>query len=81
MQLRYQFNSYHLMHKQDSYLRYKDKQNSKIGLDALGLALLRIGVSVLVLSLLLEFLLHGVYHICKRWPTLKGAMHEVLSTI
>jgi hypothetical protein len=66
LQLRHHFTSYNLMRKQDSYLRYKDKQNSRIDFDAPGLALLGIGVSVLNLSLLLEFWHIVNQRLCKK---------------
>jgi hypothetical protein len=44
------------MHNQDSQLSYRYKQNSRIGLDAPGFALLGIGVSFLGWNLLQDFL-------------------------
>jgi hypothetical protein len=41
MQLWHPFNSYNLMHKQESYKIYNYKQNSMTGLDALELALIQ----------------------------------------
>jgi hypothetical protein len=41
MQLRHPFNSYNLMHNQDSYLRYKAKKNSRIVVRCIGACLAR----------------------------------------
>jgi hypothetical protein len=48
MQLGHQFNSYNLMHIQESKIRYKDKQNSRMVVRCIGACLDLNNVSILI---------------------------------
>jgi hypothetical protein len=90
----HQFNSYNLMHNQESWIRYKDRWNSRKLIRCTGTYLDYNNISILVTWCLWSFVhplyllhlnfylwLHVIYRICKRWETLKCAMHEVKSAI
>jgi hypothetical protein len=88
MQLGYQFNSYNLMHIQESKLRYSYKWKSRTVLDAPGVALLLLVVIALDLCWLRRFLvslLCVVYrnyasmwhqHKCNAWGAKCNMLHD-----